>query len=49
MADKNEKPACKYGEACYQRNEAHLNRFSHPVASQAATSSSESRKRGNSF
>lgn len=30
MADKNGKPACKYGEKCYQKNEAHLDRFSHP-------------------
>lgn len=30
MADSTEKPACKYGEQCYQRNEAHKNRFSHP-------------------
>lgn len=30
MADENSKPKCKYGENCYQKNEAHLNRFSHP-------------------
>lgn len=29
MAD-SRKEACKYGVDCYQRNEAHLNRFSHP-------------------
>lgn len=30
MADHDEKPICKYGEKCYQRNEAHRNRFRHP-------------------
>lgn len=30
MADENSKPACKYGENCYQKNETHINRFSHP-------------------
>lgn len=30
MADESEKPACKYGTSCYQRNEAHHDRFSHP-------------------
>lgn len=30
MADKNEKPTCKYGTSCYQRNQAHKDRFSHP-------------------
>lgn len=30
MADDMSKPKCKYGESCYQKNEAHLNRFSHP-------------------
>lgn len=30
MAEK-QKEACKYGIKCYQRNEAHINRFSHPT------------------
>lgn len=30
MADDQDKPACKYGIKCYQRNELHRNRFSHP-------------------
>lgn len=30
MADNSDKPPCKYGDRCYQRNEAHLSRFSHP-------------------
>lgn len=31
MADSKEKPPCKYGDQCYQRNEAHKSRFWHPV------------------
>lgn len=29
MVDDHDKPICKYGIKCYQRNEAHKNRFSH--------------------
>lgn len=32
MAD-NGKAPCKYGEACYQKNPAHLSKFSHPTPS----------------
>lgn len=31
MVDDQDKPTCKYGIKCYQRNEAHKNRFSHPL------------------
>lgn len=30
MADNNTKQACKYGKDCYQQNQAHKDRFSHP-------------------
>lgn len=30
MADEDSKPACKYGTNCYQRNQPHKDRFSHP-------------------
>lgn len=30
MSETDARPACKYGVDCYQRNELHLNRFSHP-------------------
>lgn len=30
MADKDNKPACKYGADCYQRNQPHKDKFSHP-------------------
>lgn len=30
MSEMDPRPACKYGVNCYQRNELHLNRFSHP-------------------
>lgn len=30
MSDTDSRPACKYGVNCYQRNELHVNRFSHP-------------------
>lgn len=43
MADQ-EKPACKYGTDCYQRNQAHKDRFSHP-AKDAPTSQSPPAKR----
>lgn len=32
MVFDQDKPTCKYGIKCYQRNEAHRNRFSHPPA-----------------
>lgn len=30
MADDDQRPACKYGVDCYQQNQAHKDRFSHP-------------------
>lgn len=35
MADQDQRPACKYGIDCYQRNQAHKDRFSHPPKDQA--------------
>lgn len=45
MADQNGKPLCKYGEKCYQKNEAHLTRFKHPerVGSSTAAAEDESK------
>lgn len=31
MADEQEKPMCKYGFNCYQRNDVHKKRFNHPT------------------
>ncbi|XP_078374052.1 DNA ligase 3-like isoform X2 [Oculina patagonica] len=42
--NKKSKPACKYGSKCYQTNEDHLQRFSHPQVSVA--DSSPSKKKG---
>lgn len=36
MADKDARTACKYGVNCYQRNQAHKDRFSHPSEDQPA-------------
>lgn len=46
MAESNSKSACKYGENCYQRNEAHLNRFSHPPKIIASTESVSKKSHG---
>lgn len=34
MADKDEKPACKYGVKCYRQNQAHKDQYSHPPKDQ---------------
>ena len=28
--DREDKPLCKYGEKCYQKNSYHLKKFKHP-------------------
>lgn len=42
MADEDNKPACKYGTDCYQRNQAHKDRFSHPPKDSAGADHSSS-------
>lgn len=45
MADKDDdKPACKYGVDCYQRNQAHKDRFSHPPKDQPASPGENERR-----
>lgn len=45
MSETDSRPACKYGVNCYQRNELHVNRFSHPpkiaVTEQQASDASD--------
>lgn len=36
MADNDNKPECKYGVDCYQRNQLHRDRFSHPPKDRTA-------------
>lgn len=42
MDDNDLKPACKYGINCYQRNQAHKDRFSHPPNDQSCDESRRS-------
>lgn len=45
MADKDDdKPACKYGVDCYQRNPAHKDRFSHPAKDQPTSPGKNERR-----
>lgn len=45
MADEQEKPLCKYGVNCYQRNEAHKARFQHPTKDNKKPASPQTPKR----
>lgn len=45
MGDKNvDKPECKYGVDCYQRNQAHKDRFSHPMKNESDSSSEKQQR-----